>query len=147
MLLSDFTSPSLPPSSITFVWQTFLQRIELFYFGLLHMPGSGVIYDQHTQKNHRVTLCSQYAAAQTENDQNKQRTTLLNEAPGNPISQYDTRHDWAGSGECCPTFWALTDTVYTNVKPWLESRLPSPDLIMGVSWLTRTYNDPSLAEV
>lgn len=28
MLLSDFTSPSLPPTSITFVWQTFLQGLS-----------------------------------------------------------------------------------------------------------------------
>lgn len=64
------------------------QRIQVFLFGSLHMQAW--LYITYL---HQYTQAYLHTGVQTESNQNKHWTTLLTAAPGNPISQYDMRHD------------------------------------------------------
>lgn len=118
-------------------WQPLDGRLGFFvgFFWIISRVGTNIPYShQHMHLHGQLTYRQNL---QTESNQNKHWTTLLTIAPGNPISHHDTRHDWAGSGECCLTHWARTDTIFTDVNCWVSTELPWPVSTKGAHHINR----------
>lgn len=62
-----------------------------FPFWIISHAGTNITYSH--QHMHLDRQLAYERSLQTESNQNKHWTTLLTIAPGNPISQYDMRHD------------------------------------------------------